>query len=89
MIILPNTTTDAATRQAEKMLQNIWELAIEHKTSEVADRVSISAGIYTIHQTQGTTLNTCIDLTDKALYQAKDLGRNQVVHYESFKSLTH
>lgn len=84
MVILPNTTTDSATRQAEKMRQNIWELAIEHKSSEVADRVSISIGVYTILQTQGKTLNESIGFADKALYQAKDSGRNQVIHYESF-----
>lgn len=83
MVILPNTPSDAATRQAEKMRQNIWALAIEHKSSEVAARISISAGVYTIHNTQNLTLNSCIGFADEALYQAKDLGRNQVIHYET------
>ncbi len=83
MVILPNTPTDAATRQAEKMRQNIWALAIEHKSSEVAARISISVGVYTIHNTQGLTLNSCIGFADEALYHAKEVGRNQVVHYET------
>ena len=83
MVVLPNTPTDAATRQAEKMRQNIWSLAIEHKSSQVADRISISIGVYTIHSTQGLTLNSCIGFADEALYQAKEVGRNQVIHYET------
>lgn len=85
MIILPNTPTDSATRQAEKMRQNIWALAIPHQSSPVAARVSISAGVYTIHDTQGLSLKTCISFADKALYQAKAAGRNQVVHYETLR----
>jgi diguanylate cyclase (GGDEF)-like protein/PAS domain S-box-containing protein len=83
MIILPNTPADSATRQAEKMRQNIWALAIAHKSSPVAARVSISAGVYTIHNTEGLSLKASIDFADKALYQAKAAGRNQVVHYET------
>lgn len=85
MIILPNTPTDSATRQAEKMRQNIWALAIPHQSSPVAARVSISAGVYTIHNTQDLNLKTCISFADKALYQAKAAGRNQVVHYETLR----
>ena len=83
MIILSNTPADSATRQAEKMRQNIWALAIEHKASKVAARVSISAGVYTIHNTQGLTLKSCVGFADEALYEAKGAGRNQVIHYET------
>lgn len=85
MVVLPNTPADAATRQAEKMRQNIWALAIEHKSSEVAARVSISIGIYTIQSTQNLTLNQSIRFADEALYQAKEAGRNQVIHYHSIQ----
>ena len=86
MVILPNTPVDSATRQAEKMRKNIWSLAIEHKSSSIAARISISVGVYTVHTTQGLTLNSCIGYADEALYQAKAAGRNQVVHYETLHS---
>ena len=83
MIILPNTPMDSATRQAEKMRQNIWALSIEHKSSQVAARISISAGVYTIHDTAELTLKASIGFADESLYQAKAAGRNQVIHYEA------
>jgi diguanylate cyclase (GGDEF)-like protein/PAS domain S-box-containing protein len=86
MIILPNTSTDSATRQAERMRQNIWALAIEHKSSQVAARISISAGVYTIHSTEGISLKSSIGFADESLYEAKAAGRNKVIHYESLHS---
>lgn len=86
MVVLPNTPGDSATRQAEKMRKNIWALALEHKSSKVAARVSISAGVYTVTTTKHLSLNQCINFADESLYQAKAAGRNQVMHYDAINA---
>jgi len=88
MVVLPNTASDSATRQADRMRNNVWELALEHNASEIADRISISVGVFTITSTKEETLSHAIQHADKALYQAKASGRNQVIHYNQLLQLS-
>ena len=78
MIILPNTSAESAMQQAELMRQRIFDLDIKHKSSQVADRITISIGIYTVEPTVNHKLRKAIQRADEALYDAKANGRNQV-----------
>ena len=75
-LVLPNT--EKATHIANNCRQSIEELQIPHDFSEVIDVVTISVGLCTITPGKGTDPSLVIDAADKALYKAKETGRNRV-----------
>ena len=76
MIVLPNTTPEQAFKQAEIMRKRILGLEIEHKASQISDRVTVSIGIFTVKPTRNCKLRNAIQRADEALYDAKANGRN-------------
>ncbi|MEM1261278.1 MAG: GGDEF domain-containing protein [Pseudomonadota bacterium] len=82
-LILANTTLDAATELAEKLRLALFELAIEHDTSPTAGVVTISCGVTAVVPDADTAPESLISAADKALYAAKQAGRNRVIaHYD-------
>ncbi|OJV65113.1 MAG: hypothetical protein BGO41_00680 [Clostridiales bacterium 38-18] len=63
---------------AERMRREIEALEIEHMTSECSSYVTISIGLVTEQSGNLEWINQQISAADKALYKAKELGRNQV-----------
>lgn len=76
LVILCNDNLDIALRIAKK-LQNIVEGIV---WSKVKGKVTISSGVYV--STSQDTVYDMMEKADMALYQAKNNGRNQVVHYQ-------
>jgi len=74
--------TDNAEFVAEKCRQAIRELAIPHHYSTCADVVTISVGICTCQPTVDIYAHHMVDAADKALYKAKNTGRNKVNRVE-------
>jgi two-component system chemotaxis family response regulator WspR len=79
--VLPGTPAAGAAGLAERFRQAIQRLEIPHEKSAVARCVTISAGVATIVPDQNATEQTLIEMADKALYQAKEQGRDQAVAY--------
>lgn len=79
--ILPNTHTQAALMLAESMRQAIASLAIPHTQSKVSNYVSLSLGVASLIPTPQITPEDLIARADKALYTAKNQGRNQAISY--------
>jgi diguanylate cyclase (GGDEF)-like protein len=77
-IILPNTGAKEAASIAENIRNAIESLHIKHQSSSIKDCVTISIGGTIIIPDQNTRAETIIALADKALYQSKSAGRNQV-----------
>ncbi|WP_158900366.1 diguanylate cyclase [Burkholderia sp. L27(2015)] len=77
LILLPNTPTERAFQRAYNICEQIKELNIENRGSEFG-RVTVSIGISTWSPEQPIALRALIDAADRALYEAKTLGRNQV-----------
>jgi diguanylate cyclase (GGDEF)-like protein len=79
MVILPNTDLEGIMNAAERMRAVVVALAIEHPTNEDHGVVSVSIGA-TIVGTPELVLSTeqWFRLTDRAMYEAKARGRNQV-----------
>ncbi|MGD1904828.1 MAG: diguanylate cyclase domain-containing protein [Leptolyngbyaceae cyanobacterium] len=75
--VLPNTYIEGAVVLAEKMQQAISQLDIPHHTSLVSNHITISLGIATRIPNPQQTWTALIDEADKALYRAKERGRNQ------------
>ncbi len=77
-VILPETNNNQAYHVAEKIMQAIEALEIPFSTSPDSDVLTASIGITT--QLCNATLSNSklISLADKALYQAKEKGRNRI-----------
>ena len=82
MIICPNTSPESAQKLAEQMLQHIRAMRLAHEQSDSAEYVTISVGITVVHASQinDIDLEQTIQRADAALYEAKQLGRNQAVY---------
>lgn len=71
-----------AIKLADKMRQNIADLKIKHITSEVSDVITISVGVTSLIAGRETTSTMVIEKADKALYKAKETGRNKVQYLD-------
>jgi diguanylate cyclase (GGDEF)-like protein/PAS domain S-box-containing protein len=79
MVILPDTKVEEACLFAESLREKIENLNIEHKDSKVGKNVTVSLGVSTTVPKKDSEYDELISLADKALYQAKQGGRNRVV----------
>lgn len=77
--ILPNTTIEGAEIIAEKVRRHIHEAEIHHDASPVSNFVTISCGISSVIPNESTSSQILLEVADKALYDAKEQGRNSVV----------
>ena len=77
VIILPHTSLANAEWLAERLRHNICQLRFEAKGKEFS--VTASMGVACIAEGKDMEMRDLLDNADKALYQAKNTGRNRVV----------
>jgi diguanylate cyclase (GGDEF)-like protein/PAS domain S-box-containing protein len=78
-IILPDTSAKGATKLAETVRSHIHEIEIRHEASPVNEFVTVSCGVASMIPTKSTSTQVLVEIADKALYEAKETGRNKVV----------
>ena len=81
VLLLPNTPLDGALDIAEKIRANIENAVIPCVDSSTT-RVTVSIGVSTQIPAQSDTKEAFFSGVDKALYAAKEAGRNRVCHAE-------
>ena len=77
-LILPETDSEGAVSLAKKLRKSIYDLNLEHKNSFSETRVTVSLGVATVKAEKDSDFTDLISKADKALYAAKDSGRNRV-----------
>lgn len=78
VVLLPETNIESAQQIAEKLRQSVADKNIPHAFSPVAKHLTISAGVSEITPNEQCNAVDLINAADRALYQAKTNGRNQV-----------
>jgi len=82
IVILPYTDQEQTKHIADMILTNIQQQKIEHSESPITPYVTASIGCHTVLPAMvEKTPEAIIEITDKALYQAKKNGRNQIVYF--------
>ncbi|MCL1471752.1 diguanylate cyclase [Argonema antarcticum] len=75
VVILPETNLDAAVDVAERIRQNLEKTAISVEGEQVKITVSIGVSSY---QLDDQKIDVVLQRADKALYEAKNQGRNRI-----------
>jgi len=78
-VIMPETNAYGAVHVAAAMQAGVRELQIVHPQSVVSDYVTLSIGVATTTPSFESPATNLIVAADKALYQAKGEGRNQII----------
>lgn len=86
-ILLPCVDKDGVMTVANRVIQNICDLNIEHRASECSDRVSVSIGATSavISPQSNFTIDDIVKTADEAMYISKTSGRNRA----TFLNLKH
>jgi len=77
--LLPFIEKDNALEFANSLVQNIEDMKIPHPMSSHSKYVTISVGMASVVPNDNNTHKQLLDEADKALYSAKESGRNRAV----------
>jgi diguanylate cyclase (GGDEF)-like protein len=79
VVILPGATPAAAAAVTLRMCEAVNTLALPHRASPFR-RVTVSAGVACSSVVRAGTADMLVGSADRALYEAKRMGRNRVEH---------
>ena len=77
-IVMPQTDLEGAVKHAENLRKAVEEIPFTLKKSEGPVKVTISIGVNSYPRFSVPSVEEFVKLTDSALYQAKQSGRNRV-----------
>jgi adenylate cyclase len=77
VILLPNTTAEAALALAETVRQAVKVAQLPHKASKVSDHVTLSLGVTSLLPSMDVPISSVIQFADLGLYRAKEAGRDR------------
>ncbi len=79
VVVLPNTNAEGALLIAQKIQKSIQALALIHPASTISQYITLSIGVSCTIPSPQFCPEALIAAADRALYQAKQLGRNRSV----------
>jgi|GEM_PF-6753216 len=77
-IIFVGCSRQEAVRLAKNLVRAVEDLAIEHAYSKCSNKITCSMGLVTSQSSKKLSTKKIIRMADKALYQGKESGRNQL-----------
>jgi len=77
--ILPDTDLEGAIEVGEKLRQSVIDLGIKNFMKDNNGTLTVSIGVASIKPTDDFNCNVLLEMSDIALYQAKEAGRNKVL----------
>jgi adenylate cyclase len=81
-VILPNANHEVALRVAERIVTYVRALNVPHSSSKVSHFVTLSCGVASIKADGDFPSLDLLVKADRALYEAKECGRDRVVGYQ-------
>ena len=79
VVVLHDTDTQGGAIVAQRLRDVVEALAIEHSQSTVSSYISLSIGVSSMIPTAEAKITKLLSQADRALYEAKAKGRNQVI----------
>jgi diguanylate cyclase (GGDEF)-like protein len=79
IVLLPNTSLSGAMNVAEKIRTAVEKTEIPYYEGVII-KLTVSIGVNSLIPEQDSSINAFISNADKALYAAKEAGRNRVIH---------
>ena len=83
VLLFPRTDNLAARHLTSRILEKVRAMEIPHAVSDCADFVTVSAGIATVMPSPDLDMHALLSAADKALYRAKEQGRDRWVSSET------
>lgn len=81
VLMLTNTSPEAAFQVAERIRLNLSNFDSTSSGGQLPEPITISMGVFTA-TSPAITAETCVENADKAMYEAKETGRNRVVVFK-------
>jgi diguanylate cyclase (GGDEF)-like protein len=81
VMVLVDTEKSTAVTMAERLRRHVAEHDFPHADTQPGGRLAISVGV-AAYPADATSAAALVEAADKALYQAKRLGRNRVALYQ-------
>ena len=81
VLMLANTPSDAARQVAERIRLNLSSFDKASSEGQLPEPITISMGVFTT-TSPNITAEECVESADKAMYEAKETGRNRVVVFQ-------
>jgi diguanylate cyclase (GGDEF)-like protein len=77
LLVLAGASIDAACKRAELLREGLKQLTVRH-AGQVLGRITVSIGV-SAFPGHGATVEELVRAADKALYRAKEEGRDRIV----------